>query len=309
MHDNVNRQPLYSTPAQVIRAIANYCGRADQSGNDWKCKCPICGRHSLSITHGVKVPILIRCWHCESNGLNDGYSEQRKIFVEAGLLEPAREYKRLSAKEYEEYCEEKRAAAQRLWDRLEPIRQGYEAAKYLKARGIDSFIGHRALRSMGTIHPSGVPCLVLAARLIHVNFGICAVQFTYLQSDGSDRDRELNPGRMTYGSMKGGAVWVGRPQLHEEVVVAEGLETCLSAMLLLNLKCGAAVCGPHMKDLVLPRNVRHVHIAADNDETGRGATDCTAKMWRNRGLKVRVSVPDVEGQDFNDVLLGKGVKQ
>jgi hypothetical protein len=230
--------------------------------------------------------------------------------VEAGLLEPARQYKRLTAKEYEEYCAEKRAAAKRLWDRLQPIRQGYEAAKYLKARGIDSFIGHRALRTMGALHPSGVPCLVLAARLIHVNFGICAVQVTYLKSDGSDRDRELEPGRQTFGSMKGGAVWVGRPQLHEEVEVAEGLESCLSAMLLMNLKCGAAVCGPHMKDLVLPRNVRHMHIAADNDETGRGAAEHTAKLLRKRGLKVRISVPDKEGEDFNDVWLRKmGRKQ
>ena len=304
---------IYTAPeesTQVIRAIANYCGRADQNGGDWKCRCPICGRHSLSITHGVKVPILIRCWHCESKGLNDGYSEQRRIFIEAGLLEPALEYTRLSAKEYQEYCAEKRAAASRLWDRLQPIRHGYEAANYLKARGLDSFVGHRALRCMGTRHPSGMPCLVLAARLIHVNFGICAVQCTYLKWDGSDRDRELEPGRQTCGSMKGGAVWVGRPQLHEEVVVAEGLESCLSAMLLMNLKCGAAVCGPHMKDLVLPRNVRYAHIAADNDETGRGAAGCAAKLWRNRGLKVRVSVPDIVGEDFNDVWLRKmGRKQ
>src|SRR5262245_41258686 len=84
MHDNVNRQPPYTTgqtSTQVIAAIANYCGRADQNGSDWKCKCPICGRHSLSLTNGVKVPILIRCWHCESNGLNDGYTEQRKMFI------------------------------------------------------------------------------------------------------------------------------------------------------------------------------------------------------------------------------------
>jgi len=52
-----------------------------------------------------------------------------------------------------------------------------------------------------------------------------------------------------------------------------------------------------------------VLIAADNDETGRGAAECAAKLWRERGLRVRISVPDKEGQDFNDVLLGKGVKQ
>ena len=180
---SVTTYSMSKTPTQVLAAIANYCGRADRNGNDWKCKCPVCGRHSLSLS--PRLFKLVYCHHCASNGINDGYSEQRKIFVEAGLLEPDREYKRLSAEEYEEYCAEKRAAAQRLWDRLEPIRQGYAAANYLKARGVDSFIGHRALRSMRAMHPSGVPCLVLAARLIHVNFGVCAVQFTYLECEGA----------------------------------------------------------------------------------------------------------------------------
>src|SRR5215468_8614218 len=148
MTDASNRQTLYNTPqtsAQVIAAIANYCGRADRNGNNWKCKCPVCGRHSLSLT--PRLFKLVYCHHCASNGINDGYSEQRKIFVGAGLLEPAREYKRLSAEEYEEYCTEKRAAAQQLWDLCDPIQQNDGAAKYLEARGIGSFVGHRALRT------------------------------------------------------------------------------------------------------------------------------------------------------------------
>src|SRR5215831_14485901 len=109
----MNRQDAYTTAqtsTQVIRAIANYCGRADQNGNDWKCKCPICGRHSLSLTQGFKVPVLIRCWHCESNGINDGYSEQRARFIEAGLLPDTRSLEKFTQKEYEEYQAERREA-------------------------------------------------------------------------------------------------------------------------------------------------------------------------------------------------------
>ena len=76
----------------------------------------------------------------------------------------------------------------------------------------------------------------------------------------------------------------------------------LSAMLLLDIKCGAAVLGPNLKGLVLPSCAQRIHIAADNDETGRGAANCAAKQWRNAGLRVRVSMPDEEGWDFNDVL-------
>jgi len=218
---------------------------------------------------------------------------------------------KLTPKEREEHRTAKREAAVRLWERLSPIRHGYEAANYLKARGLESFIGLTALRCAGpTFHrPTGDWRPTLAARMYHVHYGLCAVQLTYLKWDGSDRARSIKPGRMTYGSMEGGAVWIRAPRGDEEFVVAEGLETCLSAMLLLNLRCGAAVLGAHMRDLVFPNAARNVHIAADNDETGRKAAEYTAKIWRARGLKVRVSVPDTEGQDFNDVLLGKGVKQ
>jgi hypothetical protein len=302
---SVNTHTTLQTSAQVISAIANYCKRSERNGIGWKCECPICGRHSLSVTH--KLLKLVYCHHCASNGINDGHTEQRKIFIKAGLL-PADDslVEKPSPKEIEEFNKERLRIATEHWDSLIPIRQGYQAANYLHARGIDNFIGHRALRcSSAMIHPEGFFRPVLGARFIHVQQGFCGVQLTYLKGDGSDRERLLEPPRMTYGPIKGGAVWIGRPQLHEEMVVAEGLETCLSAMLLLNLKCGAAMCGPHMKDLVFPRSVRKVLIAADNDETGRGAAECAANMWRNRGLKVRISYPETVGKDFNDVLMGR----
>jgi hypothetical protein len=116
--------------------------------------------------------------------------------------------------------------------------------------------------------------------------------------------RDFEPPRTTHAPRKGAAVWIGAPRPDEEFVVAEGLETCLSAMILLQIRCGAAVLGPDFKNLVLPSTARRVHIAADNGETGRGAAECAARIWRAEGLKVRVSMPTKEGDDFNDVLRG-----
>ena len=312
MSNNVNRQPPYTigqTSTQVIAAIANYCGRAEHSGKDWKCKCPICGRHSLSVTHGVKFPILIRCWHCADNGINDGYTEQCERFVEAGLLPPTqRTLKKLSAKEWREYHKAKREAAVRLWNELRPIKPDDLAATYLRARGLEAFITHPALRTHSALfrHLTGALFPGLAARVFHVEYGISAVQITFLEFDGSDHVRDFEP-RLTRGSKKGAAVWIGAPRFDEEVVVAEGLETLLSAMLLLKLKCGAACLGAwsQTKDLILPSNVRKVLIAADNDDPGREMAERTAKLWRNRGLNVRISYPEIAGKDFNDVLMGR----
>ena len=317
MHGGINRQSNDNTTltrAQVDyspSAIAAYCGRAEGCGRNWKCVCPICNRHSLSVTYGTKVSILIRCWHCELCGINDGFTEQRKLLIDAGLLpEDLRGIKKLSSAEYAAWLKEERECAARLWQRLRPLRPDDVAAKYLRARGIELFIGHPALRtcdewvqhSVGRFRP------VLASRLWHVEYGLSAVQLTYLQFDGSDRDRELKPGKRTLGPRKGGAVWIGAPRADEEFVVAEGLETLLSAMMLLNIRCGAAVLGSDFKNLVLPKGTQRVHIAADNGDTGREAAAYTSKLWCRRGLHVRVSVPDKEGEDFNDVLLRR-IKQ
>ena len=315
--DASNRQTLYNTPqtsTQVIAAIANYCRRPEQNGNDWKCECPICGRHSLSLTNGHTRPILIRCWNCINVGLNDGYSEQQKIFIDAGLLPPdASAIKRMTAQEREEYEERKRKNIKHWWKQFEPIRQGYAAAKYLQARGLNSFIGVTCLRSAGAMEHRQTeewrPALI--ARVYHMHYGLCAFQATYLKWDGSDRERGFGDrGRITFGAQKGGAVWIGRPQPNEEIVIAEGLETLLSAMKLLNLGCGAAALGAwsHMQELVLPSNVRNICVAADNDEAGHGVAKHAPRLWRTKGRKVRVVMPDKAGEDFNDVLLAKGAK-
>jgi hypothetical protein len=286
----------------IPSVIASHCGRGEQSGNDWKCNCPICGKHSLSITYGQKIPILLRCWYCASNGLNDGWTEQRAYLIEAGLLEPHfRDFKN-DGKKLEEYKTQQHAKAKEIWDSAEAIELGSTQADYLRGRGLESFIGHPALRR------HRVNYSILIARVWNVQYGFTAVQLTFLQWDDQfNVTRDKGQNRKTIGPLKGGAVWIGRPREGEEVVVAEGIETVLSAMLLMDLKCGAAVLGvDNMRSLILPRDVRKVLIAADNDETGRGAASHTARLWRGQGLQVRVSVPDIEGEDFNDVLLRKG---
>ncbi len=306
--DDLNHHQQYSAQTQGLQvvqttqAIANYCGRAERHGKDWKANCPICSRHSLSITYGRKVSILIKCFHCEACGINDGWTEQRAYLVGAGLLDPTEHEVQRDHVKYEKQCAERRAEVLRIWNNIDrgtikPITHDRDcwAGNYLRARELESFIGHPALRCTD---------IQLMARVWHVRYRISAIQWTWLSENGADRDRARDPGRTTFGMLQGGAVWFGAPVPDEFFVVAEGVETCLSAMLLLNLKCGAAVLGPNLKGLVLPSNARLIHIAADNDETGRGASACAAKLWRKNGLYVRISYPRIEGHDFNDVLMG-----
>ena len=122
VHNNTTRtraQGDYS-PA----AIADHCGRAERNGNDWKCNCPICGRHSFSVTYGHTLKILIKCWHCEACSINDGYTQQRDYLIERGLLEPNnRDASRFDKEKYEKWNAARRAEAVRTWN--EPFIQPY----------------------------------------------------------------------------------------------------------------------------------------------------------------------------------------
>jgi hypothetical protein len=197
----------------------------------------------------------------------------------------------------------RRSEAQAIWSHpwQEPVTDDPNSwvCKYLKTRGLAQFIGHPALKSGGS---------TLLSRVWNVRHGLSAVQHTYINYDGT---RDKSQDRKTVGVMKGGAVWLGSPQPDEWVVVGEGLETVMSAMLLFGCKCGAAVLGPNLKSVILPRAANRLWIAADNDETGRPAAEAACTHWRlHRGCKVRVSVPDKEGADFNDVLLSQeGTRQ
>jgi hypothetical protein len=74
-------------------------------------------------------------------------------------------------------------------------------------------------------------------------------------------------------------------------------------MLLLKSRCGAAVLGKDFYNLVLPSSVQKVCIAVDNDEAGRSAASYSADRLRERGLSVRMMMPEKEGDDFNDELM------
>jgi hypothetical protein len=277
-----------------LKAIANHCGRAEGHDNVWKCCCPVCGKHSLSVT--PKLSFLVYCHYCADTGRNDGHTEQRERLVDAGLIDPDENPPKWDKEAAARHDAKRRAEACARWNHpwLEPVTPDRDAAKYLNARGIGAFIGHPAMRCLGGM---------LLARVWHVQYGLSAVQYTPLTWDCTDRDRSEH--RTTVGVLKGGGVWIGAPKPDEWVVVGEGLETTLSAILLMEQRRGVAVLGSHYKDLVLPSTVRKLLVAVDNDETGRETSAHAVKLWRQRGLTVRVAMPDNEGEDFNDVLLTK----
>jgi putative DNA primase/helicase len=152
--------------------------------------------------------------------------------------------------------------------------------------------------------PSGARRPQMIGAVQHVERpGIVAVHRTFLAVDGYGK-ATVEPQRMILGGARGGAVRLARAG--DILMVAEGIETALSAMQATGMPAWAALSTSGMTALVLPETVRTVVILADHDEAGRAAALAAAQRWLGEGRRVRIATPPRAGSDFNDMLRGGG---
>ena len=123
---------------------------------------------------------------------------------------------------------------------------------------------------------------------------------TWLARDGGGK-APVPQAKMTLGPCRGGVVKLAEPD--EVLVLAEGIETALSAGILSGYPAWSALSASNLPNVVPPAHVRVIILAADHDDSGAGrrfaalATD----RFHAMGFEVHLALPP-EGQDFNDVL-------
>jgi hypothetical protein len=127
-----------------------------------------------------------------------------------------------------------------------------------------------------------------------------AIHRTFLVPDGRGK-APVSPAKMMLGPCRGGAVRLG--EAGEVLMVGEGIETCLAAMLATNLPAWAALSTSGLRGLELPPAVREVIILADGDAPGQAAAQASAQRCIREGRRARIARPP-QGFDFNDLLLG-----
>ena len=89
-----------------------------------------------------------------------------------------------------------------------------------------------------------------------------------------------------------------------EFIVAEGIETTLSAMRIFDVTAGcAALSEIGVRRLILPSTARRVRVFADHDELGQGlaAAREAGRRWLAEGRAVAVSMAAKAGDDANDL--------
>ena len=171
---------------------------------------------------------------------------------------------------------------------------------YFASRGLALPSGDMLRFHPGLKHPSGSRWPAMVALITRGTDGLpLGIHRTFLARDGAGK-APVSPDKMMLGPSRGGAVRLSEagPQL----MVGEGLETCLSAMQAMGgAPTWAALSTSGLRSLDLPLDVQEVIILADADDAGEKAAKAAALRWRGEGRRARIARPPT-GQDFNDLL-------
>jgi putative DNA primase/helicase len=132
-----------------------------------------------------------------------------------------------------------------------------------------------------------------------------SAHMTFLARDGLAKAPVEKPKLFPNGAHPvGGGVWFGRAAPGRELIVAEGIETTLSAMRLCGAVSGcAALSAVGISKLILPSEAKRVRVYADNDAAGQGVrAACEARQrWQAEGRTVAIIHACEVGIDANDI--------
>ena len=202
------------------------------------------------------------------------------------------------------YYAKRTKAALAIWQTSESI-TGSLAEKYLASRGL-TLPGTPALRFHSRLrHSSGLFLPAMVALVRRLDGEPVGIHRTFLKHDGTGK-ADVVPQRLMLGPCRGGCVRLGLADA--EIMVGEGIETTISAMISTGKVGWAALSTSGLRALELPPTIRDVIILADGDDPGEAAAQFAAWRWCREGRRIRLArAPD--GGDFNDTLMDAARKE
>lgn len=142
---------------------------------------------------------------------------------------------------------------------------------------------------------------------LHERSRFVALQRTFLDSDEPRRARDLGNPRRMLGRPGQGAVVLAPAT--DTLGLAEGIETALSAILLLDIPVWATLGNERLAHIAIPDTVTRLILLPDNDRGGRIGAAKAAEAYAMPGRSIETLWPPQGFNDWNDVLRaeGKGV--
>lgn len=198
----------------------------------------------------------------------------------------------------------RRETAARLWSGTVALQSHDPACRHLSRRAIRSGgsgvnVGFHPQAPVSVYREGGRSRPALLARISDVDDRLTAVEITYLDLDGRVATG-LRLARKTVGQVPPG-VAVRLAPAAEQMLVAEGVATTLSAMDRFDIPGWALMAANNLAAWTPPSNVRRVLIAADRGAVGQGAASRLRRRLVCEGLEVRVIWPDPPFGDWNEV--------
>jgi putative DNA primase/helicase len=287
------------TAEAIVKALG---GR--KAGGSWTARCPAHDDRSpsLSIRDADDNKVLVHC--------HAGCDQERVIAALRGrglwgenARRAARHARHRAPIERKPDNDDaiRSQAALAIWQSAKPA-PGTPVETYLASRGICVPTSDVLRFHAGLKHPSSGLWPAMVALVANGASGTpIAIHRTFLARNSVEK-APVDPQKMMFGPCRGGAVRLADPS--DVLMVGEGIETCLAAMLASGHPAWAALSTSGLRGLDLPKDVREVIVLADGDEAGEAAAQDCALRWRRQGRRVRIARPP-HGLDFNDLLLGR----
>jgi putative DNA primase/helicase len=253
---------------------------------------------SVSLLETEDGRVLIHCF-----SPRDDWRAVRAELADLGLLDeaghtPCSINEALVRVAPEHGDQDRSARMHRLWDEAIPV-SGTLGERYLRARAIEGELpGPSVLR----FHPTMTsledrerrPALIAA--LVNQDGAIEGIQVTLLSAHGAAKAALATP-RRTIGRLMGHYVRIDAPS--HTLIVAEGLETALSARRALGAGAWAFLSAENLAQLEPPPGVDKLIIAADHDDAGLHAAE-RLKARAQSTIACEIALPPAGHLDWND---------
>jgi hypothetical protein len=280
-----------SETRQFLEAIGIKLNRYAEGAH--KSLCPKCSARR-SLTHQKEPCLYVKITHegCGFRCFNCGWAGGEKTDIE-----PSANLPKVSQRDA---ADRNREASLRIWGESK-----VGSLPYLAERGITAAAPLTLRRHGALLHKAtGLYLCGMVAAVQAPTREVIAIHRTYLTSDWKQK-APVSDAKMALGALGAGAVRLG--PAGEELGLAEGVETDLSAMQLFNLPVWCSLGTERLHKIELPPDIKRVTIFGDNGPAGRKAAMRAVETYTAQRRKVTLRFPPEQYGDFNDVLMAEKV--